>query len=394
MSVEEILAALQAIIDGAGDQPLTDEQAERYEELERDLAVARRNVEIRSRQQAYTTPVRNDLHVHVGTARQDDTLDRAFNHYLRTGRANQDLVELRAQEAGENSEGGYTVPPGFRQKLVEVQKAFGGFAQEAENVTTSSGEQWRFPSLDDTANEGAITDEEAAFADGDDLAFGNVELPVYKYTSTGTGTTTPLRVSVELLQDSAFDIAGLVARALGTRIARKQARDWINGTGTTLPVGVLNDTTITPDASLDTPGTLAYADLIDLEGLLDPAYEQNAQWLMNKATWVTVRKIVDGDQRPLVIDSAASGMRTQPEKTLFGYRVVLDQMSPSASGGTGVNFIGFGDWRESYVIRHVQSTTVVVDPYTRAINGQVQYVAWERAGGNVQNRSAYKVLRG
>ena len=41
---EEILAALQAIIDEAGAEPLTDEQAERYEQLETSLAVAQRDV--------------------------------------------------------------------------------------------------------------------------------------------------------------------------------------------------------------------------------------------------------------------------------------------------------------------------------------------------------------
>jgi len=35
---------------------------------------------------------------------------------------------------------------------------------------------------------------------------------------------------------------------------------------------------------------------------------------------------------------------------------------------------------------------VVVNPYTRMNNGQVEYVAWERADGNVQNRAAYAVL--
>ncbi|WP_407937574.1 phage major capsid protein [Mycolicibacterium novocastrense] len=37
---------------------------------------------------------------------------------------------------------------------------------------------------------------------------------------------------MELLQDSASDVQGLVTRALSTRIARKQSADFVNGAGT------------------------------------------------------------------------------------------------------------------------------------------------------------------
>ena len=393
MSVEDILAALQAIIDAAGDQPLTDEQAERYEALEKDLAVARRNLEIRSRQNAYTTPVRQDIHhlLHTGTARQDDTLDRAFDHYLRTGKDNQDLVELRAQSTTDSA-GGYMIPPGFRQKLVEVQKAYGGLAAEVETITTDSGNALEYPSLDDTANEGAITAEASAFTDGADLTFGTVALGAFKYTSMGAGTNLPLRVSVELLQDSAFDVADLVSRALGTRIARKQARDWAQGGGTTLPFGICHSA-LTPNETADSPPTIDYDDLLDLEATLDPSYEQSAKWVMNKATWVGIRGLIDGAQRPLIFDQASSGIAGRPDKQLLGYPVVIDQMMPSASGGSGRNCVVLGDLREAYVIRKVSNFVVVADPYTRSSFGQVQYVAWERADGNIQNRSAYVVLK-
>lgn len=391
MSIEEILAALQAIIDGSDGRDLTDEEVSRYEDLERNLAVARRSHEVRARQTAYQTPVRDDLHVHVGTVRQDDTLERAFNHYLRTGQANQDIVELRAQSTTDAA-GGYMVPPGFRQKLVDVQKAYGGLAAEVDNFTTDSGNTLEYPSLDDTANSGAITDEAAAITSGADLVFGTVALGAFKYTSTGTGSNLPLRVSVELLQDSAFDVGALVARKLGERIARKQASDWCAGTGTTLPFGICH-AALTPDETADAPPTIDYDDLLDLEATLDPAYEQNAKWVMNKATWVGIRGLLDQSNRPLIFDQASSGIAGRPEKQLLGYPVVIDQAMPSASGGAGRNCVVLGDLREAYVIRKVSNFVVVVDPYGRAANGEVQYTAWERADGNIQNRSAYKVLK-
>jgi HK97 family phage major capsid protein len=329
----------------------------------------------------------------LSTRDQFEDLNRSFEAYLRTGRPNADLQELRnAQEVGTDSEGGYLVSPEFRQKLVEVRKAFGGLASEVDSFSTEKGGALEYPSLDDTANSGGITAEEAAFVDGDDLAFGTIALGAFKYTSTGDGTTTPLRVSVELLQDAQFDVQGLVARALGTRIQRKQASDWVNGNGTTLPFGILHDG-LTADVVLDAEATITYLNLTEVEEALDPEYEQNAKWVMSKGTWVAIKRLEDVNERPLILPQAASGIGQAPQRELLGYPVIIDQgCNPITDDGVAGGLAVLGDLREAYVIRRVAPFTLVVNPWTRMNNGQVEYVAWERADGNIQNRSAYATL--
>lgn len=259
-----------------------------------------------------------------------------------------------------------------------------------ETITTETGATLEYPTNDDTANSGSITAESAAFANGADLTFGSVSLGAFKYTSSGAGTTTPLRVPVELLQDSAFDISAYIARKLGERIMRKQASDWAVGTGTTLPFGICHSG-LTHDHELATTTTITYSDLLDLEAALDPSYEANAKWVFNKATWTAIRKLEDDSGRPLIFDQAASGIGGAPQKTLLGYPVVLDQSFPNPTGDS-TNFAVLGDLREAYVIRRVASLTVVANPWTRANNGEVEFTAWERADGNIQNRKAYVVL--
>lgn len=394
MTTEEILAALQAILDGADGRTLTDDEAGRYEALETQLRASQRTNQIRARNTAYNTPAPGQVVHAVGVPRQDDGLERAYEAYLRTGHPNADISGLKvsaAQGEGSSTGGGYMVPPGFRQKLVERMVAYGGLAAEVDSFSTTTGNNIEFPTLDDTANQGDITAESAAVASGADMVFGTVNLGAYKYTSAGAGSNLPLRVSVELLQDAAFDVQGLVSRVLGTRIARKQAAHWCTGTGVGQPLGLVASS-LTADNELDTPDTIDYDDIMDTYDLLDPAYEQNAVWAMRKNTWSQIRSIVDTAGRPIVQDSTA-GIGGAPALRLLGFRVVLDQGMPALSSAADGNCIAFGDFREAYVIRRVSNLVVVVNPYSRAANGEVEYTAWERADATIQNRNAYVILQ-
>lgn len=391
MTVEEILKALQAIIDGAKgedgeERPLTDEEAARYEELEGKLEMARKSAELRSRQRAYTSPVRNDLHVNVAGA-DEDPQERAFENYLRSGEPQSELGEFRAQSTGTNTAGGYTVPRGFRAKLIERIKAYGGVAEEAEVLTTSEGNTLDYPTVDDTANIGEIVAEGGTFAAGADLVFGTRTLTAYKYMAGGAGNL-PLKVSWELAQDSAFPIAEFVGRKLGERIARLQAVHWVTGTGSGQPQGI-----VTPITTSGTITTVSYAELLTTFLALDPAYRANAKWLMNDATWGTILGLVDTAGRPIVNPSTDGISGTPgPGMTLLGKPVVIDQAMPSKAAAA--KFLAFGDLREAYVIRRVKDVTLVTLNELYAPNGQIGYMAWARADGAVQNVNAIVVRTG
>lgn len=395
-TIEEIMAAMTAVMDGAADRDLTDEEVEQYEGLETDLKGAQRTQGLRDRHQAYNV-VRTPAGVpRTRTGEQDAPSDlvKAFENYLRTGRPNNDISGLavsNAQGEGSSAAGGYLVPNEFQQKLVETRKAFGGFASNVETLSTSTGAPLEYPTNDDTANEGDITAESAVVASGADLVFGTVNLGAYKYTSAGAGSNLPLRVPVELLQDAAFDVQGLVSRKLGQRIARKQATHWVTGTGVGQPKGIVA-ASLTADRDLDTADAADYEDLVDTQDLLDEEYDGAAKWLMKKNTWSQIRLIVDLNGRPIVQDST-TGISGRPERTLLGKPVIIDEAMPTLSSAADTFAIAYGDFREAYVIRRVSNLVVVVNPYNRASYGEVEFTAWERADGNIQNRGAYKILQ-
>jgi HK97 family phage major capsid protein len=387
-TLEQISADMRALVDGAEGRSLTDEECARYEALESELANVRRDADIRSRQTAYETPVSGPA---PARDRQDaDYQERAFEHYLRTGQPNHDLIEFRAQSTSDTA-GGYLVPSTFLSRMVEVRKAFGGVASVATIMPTATGEPIEFPSLDDTSNSAVIASEGSAPGSGGaDLTFGTVTLGAYRYTTSGASNA-PLKVSVELLQDSAFDIQALLTRVLGTRLARAQAADWAVGSGTNKPDGICIST-LTADVKQTTSGTFTYAQLVSMEDALDPAYLQNAQFIMNGNSWSKLRALVDSAGRPLVIENAQSGIGGPAPKQLLGYPVLIDNSFPDAADDTP--FMIFGDVAESYIIRRVGSPVVVVDPYSNIANGQYAFTAWERADGTVQNRKAYVAMAG
>ncbi|HEX5120357.1 MAG TPA: phage major capsid protein [Pseudonocardiaceae bacterium] len=398
MTAEDILAALQQILDQAdltdGGQ-LSEDQVQRYEALEAQLAVVSKSNEVRKRHQAYKTEVTRPILPAATSTRQDKTLERAFTSYLRTGKENADLTELRAQSEGTSSQGGFLVPDGFRNQIVDRMKAFGGIANDAETITTESGNPLPWPTLDDVANVGEIVDEGGTFSSGADLVFGTASLGAYSYMAGG-GSSLPLRVSLELTQDASFDIEGLVSRKLGERIARIQAQHLISGTGVKQPQGIVTGLT---GIEMAANTGITYDDLITWIHSVDPAYrETGCRWAFNDKTLSVLEKLKDSNGDPIwrpfaatsttIGDSPSSGQ-------LLGYPVTIDQGFPDVNDSSNtVNFGVFGNLSEGYVIRRVRDVAVLVNPYSRMANRQVEYSCWARMDAVQQNTNAYVALTG
>lgn len=400
MTVEEILAALQAIIDSANGQPLDDAAAQRYEELEGELQRAQRNAAIVARNAAYNASRGVPAVVNPGNGGNPDRefVIRAFGALLRTGRTDgvdhetgrpYGNVIARAQSEGVGSAGGYLVPVEFSNKIIEKLKAFGGFGQAAEQLVTSDGRELPYNTNDDTADGTAgITPENALITYGQDLTFAQRKLMAYKYDTAGANSL-PLKVSWELLQDSAIDLPTFISKKFAERIQRKLAKDFVVGTGVNEPQGVLHGglSEATAWSSNTTP---TYADFVNFIHSLDPAYREGASWAFNDATLALVEKLVDLDGRPLIWN-AGSDLSNGPGKTLLGYPIVVDQAFPNPSSGNDFGF--FGNISQTYVVRRVKDFTLVTLNELYAQNGQVGYLGWGRWDGMVQDVNAGVLLK-
>lgn len=332
---------------------------------------------------------RDDVDPEAGEYRQ------AFNAMLRrgVGRLSADQqsvlergfgeIDTRALSSVTDAAGGYTVPDEFSNRLVETMKAYGGLLGIVDVLTTASGTDLLWPTNDDTANEGAILDENTQISE-QDVAFGQGKLKAYTYTSK------LIRVPLQLLQDSAIDIEAFLARRIGERIGRAVAGHIATGAGTTQPVGVANATVgfgVGVTGATGNTTTVTYDSLVDLEHSVDPAYRGSAQYALNDLTLAVIRKLKDSQNRPLWVPSVAGGVPS----TINGRPYTIDNKLPAPAANA--KSILFGDFKTGYIARRVSGAQVLRLSERYADFLQVGFFGFARWDGVIQDAAAVKAYK-
>ena len=221
--------------------------------------------------------------------------------------------EFRAQSVGTTTAGGFTVPEGFVAELERAMLQFGGMRQaNTRIIRTATGQVLPWPKYNDTGNTGALLAENTQDSE-QDVAFTELQLDAYKYTSK------IVRVSKELMQDSAFDMASELGQILGERLGRIHNTHQTTGTGSSQPNGVA--TAATSGVTAASATVLTWLELIALEHSVDPAYRNGAQYMFNDTTLSEIRQLVDGDGRPLW----QPGLTVGAPDSINGYSYVINQ---------------------------------------------------------------------
>lgn len=315
------------------------------------------------------------------------THEQAFNRFLRSGLGEMSaaeqkvLREHRAQAAGTDSAGGYTVPQGFIARLVESMALTGPMLDPTvtDVLRTNDGIDLPMPTVDETAQEGELIAENAQVAE-QDASFGQKTLEAYLYSSK------VVRVSEVLLQDSGIDIEGYLAKALGDRLGRIGNRHLTVGTGSSQPNGIV--TASGAGVTAAATAAITFDELIDLQHSIDPLYRRagNTVFMFNDDTLKTMRKIKDGDGNYLWQGPDA---RTGAPATLLGDTYEVN--NHMADIGAGNVPVIYGDFSK-YIVRLVNQFPLkrLVERY--ADYGQVGFLAFARWDGELTDASAVKKL--
>lgn len=276
------------------------------------------------------------------------------------------------------SEGGYTVQTNVVSSVLEALKEFGGMRSVATILPTENGSPLSFPTSDGTSETGEWIAENTT-ATAADPSFGTKSLPVYKASSK------VVAIPFELLQDSSVDVEAFVRGRLAQRLGRITNTGYTVGTGTAQPTGLITaaGTGVTAANSTSQVTAVTYASLVDLIHSVDPAYRNlgNCGFMMNDASVKALRKVVDGQSRPIFVPGYETGVPGGAPDTLLGHKVTINQ--DMAVMAAGAKSIAFGDF-SYYYIRDAMSMEMfrfTDSAYTKL--GQVGFLAWLRSGGNL-----------
>lgn len=216
---------------------------------------------------------------------------RSLQRQFRSAHSNQAVEKCGNFRAtlsiGSGPAGGYLIPPETMLRSLEVNMlAFGGVRQVAETIRTASGERMSWPTADDTSNTGAQLGESTSIGSSVDPSFGKVYWDAYKFSSK------PVLVPYELIEDSAFDLPGLLGGMLGERLGRITNTKFTTGTGAATPKGIVTAATSFSAASAT---SIAWDDVLGLEHSIDPAYRSGASFMMHDSILLACRKLKDGN---------------------------------------------------------------------------------------------------
>ncbi len=294
------------------------------------------------------------------TGRASDAYKEDFDRHLRGRALLHNVLSTTPDE-----DGGFLVPTEFERSIVTALDEENVIRTLAKVITTQH--ERKIP----VANGHSVaqwTAENAAYQESNPT-FGQKQIDAFKLTDL-------CRVSVELLQDSEFDIEDYLikefARAFG--IAEEEA--FCVGTGTNQPTGIFTAKGGVVGVTAAGTNAITADEVISLVYALKSPYRRNAKFLMNDATVSILRKLKDGNGAYLWQPSVQAG---QPDK-LLGYDLYTSPYVPTVEAGALP--IAFGDFK-NYWIGDRSGRTVQRLNELYVTNGQIGFVATERVDGKV-----------
>lgn len=192
-------------------------------------------------------------------------------------------------------------------------------------------------------------------------------------------------ISQQMIEDSAFDMEAEIRMEADEQFSVKEGQEFVTGTGIGEMEGILVNASVGSTNSGN--ATLITADgLIDLKHDIKTAYARNANFLLNRNTLGSARKLKDGNGQYLWMPGIALGK----PNTIDGDPYVETPDMPNEAAGAAP--VAYGDFRRGYLIGDRIAMTMMRDPFTQAANGNVRFWFRRRVGGKVMLAEAIRKL--
>ena len=293
-------------------------------------------------------------------------------------RSDMHTIEVHnALSVGKDDEGGYTVPDEFHRQLIKGLEENNIFRQMAHVIRTSSGTR-KIPIANDTL-EASWIDEGEQIPEST-TKFAQATLGAYKMGVM-------IRVSNELLNDSAFDIAAYIADRFGTNMGRTEEKAFIVGTGDKQPTGLLNDTVGAElGVTAASPTAISFDEIFKLYYSLKSPYRSKAAFLCNEELLLQLMMLKDGQSNYIWKPALDIG---KPD-TILGRPIYTSGYMPGVAAGNKV--MVFGDMNYYWVADRASRTFRRLNELYAATD-QVGFMTTQRVDGKLILTEAVKYLK-
>jgi len=371
--------------------------------LEEDITTQQRLDKIDAELRQTERPPRPQPGGETGDKQHDESISRAFEKYIRYGKDSLTSEErtllaerrdITTTGASGNTNGGFVIPQLFDTTLIEARKLVGNTVSiVGKKVTNNNGAPMKIATVNDTGNVLVTMTGEATLIGEADPTFNGFVL------STDT-IATMVTMSYQELEDSAFDLNAWIRKQFGIRYYRGLETLITNGNGSnvaSLKTGAVAGVTATgtsssAGANLQT-GQVGpvFDDFVGMQGILDPAYEQGASWVLNSSTRAYLVGQKDQYGRPFWTPNPNTNVLDH----ILGRPIVLNQALPSAvntSTTATATGILYGDFSEGYLLRTDGPISIRRSDDVLLQKLETVFVAYSRIGGALTNAGTNPIL--
>ena len=251
-------------------------------------------------------------------------------------------------------------------------------------LDTSTGNILPYPQSDDTSNVGELIGENQQVTT-QDLNLSSTNFGAYKFSSK------LVKISLELMQDSAFDLEEFLIETFATRLGRILNTKLTTGAGTTEPLGILTAVTTggnivqavgaSSNDGVSGANTIGSDDLTNLEHAVDPLYRMNAKYMLHNSTLKALKKVKDKYGRPLWQESTRDGSPSTINGCEYCINNDLDHLQANVSSPPVVKKTVIFGALEKYIVRRVKQLSVLRLSERFADFGQVAFLGFARYNG-------------
>jgi len=299
--------------------------------------------------------------------KQDDKIRELFAKAL-SGTPRHVEAFQNALSLGTDATAGYlTAPVQFVQELIKGLDNI-LFMRQISYVTPPLGaaQSLGYPFMKTEATDASWTAEVDPAAEETTLDFGRREFKPNKLAKL-------IKVSRTLVNHAPM-AEGVVKSAIESKISTAQENGYMNGNGSSQPLGIFvahNDgiPTSRDVATGNTATTVTFDGLHEARGLLKQQYRAGAQWVMHRDLEKMLAKIKDGEGQYVWQPSLVP---EQPDR-LLGFKCNLSEYAPNTYT-TGLYAAVLGNFKKGYWICDADTIGLQVLRELYAVNNQIGYL--------------------